>query len=404
VSDVVIRAEGLEKRYRIGGGPPVYATLSEAVARLPARLFQRRQVDVISALDGVSFTVREGEAVGVIGSNGAGKTTLLRVLTRITAPSAGWAEIRGRVGSLLDVGAGFHPELTGRENVFLNGAILGMTRREVTSRFDEIVEFAEVSRFVDTPVKRYSTGMYLRLAFAVAAHLAPDVLLVDEVLAVGDASFQKKCLGKMGEAARSGRTVLFVSHNLASVKQLCSRGLLFDAGRLAFDGTSAEAISRYAEGATRAAPTCFEKAQTMFSQLRLEGADGNVLPAGAAFGVACNLRLARGVAGFRVYFLLQGADGERLVFLRKESRDLGGVEAGGAYHLSVSLPALWLRPGTYSAGFELMPVTDDTGSSRIASDRVLLEVPALEAADELRGVLVPAAEWRLLPLDDGERT
>lgn len=203
------------------------------------------------ALDDVSFDIRQGERVGVIGRNGAGKSTLLKVISRITAPTRGRVEITGRVSSLLEVGTGFHPELTGRENIFLNGAVLGMTRQDIYRRFDEIVQFAEVERFLDTPVKHYSSGMYMRLAFSVAAHLEPDILIVDEVLAVGDAAFQKKCLGKMKEVGGEGRTVLFVSHNMGAISEFCNRAILLDQGRVAADGSPSEIIPLYAGGTTR---------------------------------------------------------------------------------------------------------------------------------------------------------
>ncbi|MFO0789226.1 MAG: ABC transporter ATP-binding protein [Pirellulales bacterium] len=215
------------------------------------RAFRRRppaangRAEEFWALRDVSFEVREGEVLGIIGRNGAGKSTLLKVLSRITEPTAGRATLRGRVASLLEVGTGFHPELTGRENIFLNGAILGMTRAEIKRSFDEIVAFAEVAKFLDTPVKRYSSGMYLRLAFAVAAHLQPEILIIDEVLAVGDAEFQKKCLGKMREVSSSGRTVLFVSHNMAAVQSLCSQSMWIHQGRLEFSGCSETAIAKY---------------------------------------------------------------------------------------------------------------------------------------------------------------
>src|SRR5262245_30224802 len=209
--------------------------------------FQRRKREIaeVWALRDVTFEVPRGEVLGVVGRNGAGKSTLLKLLSRITPPTEGRAEIHGHVGSLLEVGTGFHPELTGRENVYLSGAILGMRRRDIDRRFDEIVAFAEVERFLDTPVKRYSSGMYLRLAFSVAAHLEPEVLLVDEVLAVGDAGFQKKCLGRMREDALRGRTVLFVSHNMAAVSQLCSRALWIDAGRVQRDGAPQPTVEAY---------------------------------------------------------------------------------------------------------------------------------------------------------------
>lgn len=215
------------------------------------RLYQKRQpsgttlLEEFWALDDVSFEIRRGDVVGIIGRNGAGKSTLLKVLSRITEPSRGRVRIKGRVASLLEVGTGFHPELSGRENIYLNGAILGMTRAEIRAKFDAIVAFAEIERFLDTPVKRYSSGMYVRLAFAVAAHLEPEILVVDEVLAVGDAEFQKKCLGKMQDVAGHGRTVLFVSHNMAAVRKLCTRGILLAGGRVAAAGTVESAISRY---------------------------------------------------------------------------------------------------------------------------------------------------------------
>src|SRR5437016_3728995 len=243
----VIQAEKLSKRYRIGEHERYHAlrdVLTRAL-RSPMSFLRRSQPEMFWALKEVSLDVREGEVLGVIGRNGAGKTTLLKILSRITRPTSGWAEIRGRVGSLLEVGTGFHPELTGRENTFLSGAILGMSKREITCKFDEIVAFAEIEKFLDTPVKYYSSGMYVRLAFAVAAHLNPEILVVDEVLAVGDMAFQKKCIGKMSDVSRGGRTVLFVSHNLAAVQNLCHRGVVLTHGQLSFNGTAKEAIDFY---------------------------------------------------------------------------------------------------------------------------------------------------------------
>src|SRR5437899_2206120 len=238
-SDTIIRAEGLGKRYRLGARKAQYETFRDKLAEMVRAPFRRRDGDAdpfLWALQDVSFTVAPGEVVGVIGRNGAGKSTLLKILTRIVAPTCGRVELYGRVGSLLEVGTGFHGELTGRENIFLNGAILGMKRREIERRFDEIVSFAEIEPFLDTPVKRYSSGMYMRLAFAVAAHMDPQILLVDEVLAVGDTAFQQKGLRKMRNVAGEGRTVLFVSHNFEAVKTLCTRCLLLQEGRIIFDG------------------------------------------------------------------------------------------------------------------------------------------------------------------------
>ncbi|MGZ4314378.1 MAG: ABC transporter ATP-binding protein [Gaiellaceae bacterium] len=246
-----IAAMGLSKRYRIGELQASYGTLRESLVRLGRRMAggpHRHHHEEIWALRDVSFEVPEGQVIGVIGHNGAGKSTLLKLLTRITTPTSGRAEIRGRVGSLLEVGTGFHPELTGRENVFLNGSVLGMKRREIAQRFPEIVEFAGVERFIDTPVKRYSSGMSVRLAFAVAAHLEPEILLVDEVLAVGDAEFQQRCLGRMQDFGASGRTIVFVSHNMQAVARLCERAILLEGGEITRDGESADVVARYLQG------------------------------------------------------------------------------------------------------------------------------------------------------------
>jgi lipopolysaccharide transport system ATP-binding protein len=242
----MIEVESLGKRYRLGGGIR-HDTLRDAVAQVFRRRGSERSPshEEFWALRGVSFAVAEGEVVGVVGRNGAGKSTLLKLLSRITAPTEGRIRLRGRVASLLEVGTGFHPELSGRENIFMNGAILGMSRREIQSRFDEIVAFAEVERFLDTPIKRYSSGMHVRLAFAVAAHLETDILLVDEVLAVGDGEFQRKCLGRMEEVARGGRTVLLVSHNLAAIQQVTTRCLRIDNGELAGDGATPDVVAAY---------------------------------------------------------------------------------------------------------------------------------------------------------------
>lgn len=259
MSQHAIQVEGLSKRYRLGGLTSINRTFREMISEQAGALFSRtrngsnRREDVNAekaaadfwALRDVSFNVEPGECVGVIGRNGAGKSTLLKILSRITDPTAGHADIRGRVSSLLEVGTGFHAELSGRENIYLNGSILGMRRAEIDRKFDEIVDFAGVEKFLDTPVKRYSSGMTVRLAFAVAAHLEPEIMLVDEVLAVGDAGFQRKCLGKMSEAANSDRTILFVSHNMAAVSKLCKRSILIDGGQVVADGPSDDIIRQY---------------------------------------------------------------------------------------------------------------------------------------------------------------
>jgi lipopolysaccharide transport system ATP-binding protein len=243
---LAVSIQNVSKTYRITQADSRPTLASEALRQRLRHPFQRRPSEEFPALTDVMFDVTQGEAVGIIGRNGAGKSTLLKILSRIVEPSSGRILLYGRVGSLLEVGTGFHPELTGRENVFLNGAILGMGRKEIARQFDSIVEFAEVRQFIDTPVKRYSSGMYVRLAFAVAAHLNPEILIVDEVLSVGDAQFQRKCLGKMGDVSRQeGRTVLFVSHNMAAIESFCTRCVYLEAGRVSYDGTPREAIQRY---------------------------------------------------------------------------------------------------------------------------------------------------------------
>jgi lipopolysaccharide transport system ATP-binding protein len=244
-SALAVAARGLGKAYSITHNAPRHTTIREVIVARFRHPLRRVNRETFWALQDATFDVRRGEVLGVIGRNGAGKSTLLKILSRITEPTRGEAHVYGRVGTLLEVGTGFHPELTGRENIYLNGAILGMTRREIARRFGEIVDFAEVERFLDTPVKRYSSGMYVRLAFAVAAHLRPEILLVDEVLAVGDASFQKKCLGKMEDVAREGRTVLFVSHDMAAVTRLCPTTLLLNEGRVLESGPTHEVVSTY---------------------------------------------------------------------------------------------------------------------------------------------------------------
>jgi lipopolysaccharide transport system ATP-binding protein len=253
VSSPAIQVQNLGKKYRLGPRES-YRSLRESLMRIgsaPARLMNRlsgkapASDETFWAIRDVSFSVQPGEVIGIVGRNGAGKSTLLKILSRITDPTEGRVILRGRVGSLLEVGTGFHPELTGRENIFLNGAILGMARRETLRRFDEIVAFAEIDQFLDTPVKHYSSGMYMRLAFAVAAHLEPEILLVDEVLAVGDASFQKKCLNKMESVSRHGRTIFFVSHNMNAITRLCARAIMLDRGRIHEDGPASQVVTTY---------------------------------------------------------------------------------------------------------------------------------------------------------------
>ena len=355
---LAIRAEGLAKRYRLGGHRPGRLLYEEIGARLRRRSAPPgdRPDGWIWALSDVSFEVAEGEVVGVVGRNGAGKSTLLRVLSRITEPTSGRAEVRGRLASLLEVGTGFHPELTGRENVFLNGAILGLGRREIAARFDEIVAFAEVERFLDTPVKHYSSGMFMRLAFAVAAHLEPDVLVVDEVLAVGDAAFQRKCLGRMESIAESGRTVLFVSHNLAAVRTLCASVLVLEGGRAVFRGPVEEGLARYerqlASGGGELERAAFSgplASELVLERLRLRQAGREVAAVDPGLPLelllegraehdfrSLDLAIALFRDGFRLFTCHDGPSGQPLGAGRFESR--------------FELPPNLLRPGVYTVG------------------------------------------------------
>jgi lipopolysaccharide transport system ATP-binding protein len=305
------------------------------------------------ALREVSFEVERGEVVGIIGRNGAGKSTLLKIISRITEPTTGEIEIEGRVASLLEVATGFHPELTGRENVFLNGALLGMTRAEIRKKFDEIAAFAEVERFLDTPVKRYSSGMYVRLAFAIAAHLEPDILIVDEVLAVGDAEFQKKCLGKMSEAARGGRTVLFVSHNTIALRNLCERGVVLDTGRKKFDGAIGEALHYYAASSPSAASQSWVRsANATNERIVFESINGELNGQQPHLTLRCTITLRCVVLcapSFVAVDICDQASSPLMQALPKAEPFIKGVPGVHKLRLEIDLPPL--IPGQYEAHF-----------------------------------------------------
>jgi ABC-type polysaccharide/polyol phosphate transport system ATPase subunit len=353
MDDIAIRVEGLSKCYRIQQGARAhYSTLRDTLVEAVRAPFHRRSSpdfagndSYIWALKDVSFEVKRGEVVGIIGRNGAGKTTLLKILSRITEPTEGYAEVRGRVGSLLEVGTGFHPELTGRENIYLNGAILGMKKAEIDRKFDEIVAFAEVEKFIDTPVKFYSSGMYVRLAFAVAAHLDPEILLVDEVLAVGDAAFQKKCLGKMGDVAKEGRTVLFVSHNIGQIRRLCERGICLDNGAILYSGSIDETIARYQihiANISQSSSTHQSK-PAGFLEWRLVGSRLPYVYEGGPVTLQVKLSLNRPVKNAFHSLVLQTADGENVA-----GWGFRGVSfAAGCNVLLYRLPYLPIRPGIY---------------------------------------------------------
>lgn len=306
-SDLAIAVRGISKAYRITRNVERPSTLIETIGQQMRNAFRAPENETFWALDDVSFNVRRGEVVGVIGRNGAGKSTLLKILSRITEPTSGEIDLYGRIGSLLEVGTGFHPELTGRENIYLNGQILGMRRTEINRCFDAIVDFAEIEKFIDTPVKRYSSGMYVRLAFAVAAHLDPEILIVDEVLAVGDVAFQKKCLGRMGVVAAEGRTVLFVSHNMDAVKKLCVSGILLDQGKIEYAGDVNTAIERYINNdptlrtTFQLPPPQDSDAPGRGLQLTIENSEGiptNGAPLGSSWQVRISFEINREVAHF----------------------------------------------------------------------------------------------------------
>jgi lipopolysaccharide transport system ATP-binding protein len=363
MSDVAIQTRELGKSYTLGVKGAGYGTLREAIVEKAQRPFKRgrskkQSRDLLWALKDLSLTIRSGEVVGLIGHNGAGKSTLLKILSRITEPSTGYADVTGRVGSLLEVGTGFHPELTGRENIFLNGAILGMRRAEIRARFDEIVEFAEMERFLDTPVKRYSSGMSVRLAFAVAAHLEPEILLVDEVLAVGDASFQRKSLGKMNEVAKEGRTVVFVSHNLAIIQALCGRGILLERGEMQADAPIVEAIDSYLRTLERAASDdLLERTdrdsraydETLVRRLEIRDASGghpNVVVAGRSATITVDV--TEHLPTMECQLTIVNSLGQPICTFDSEMNAPVDVrEAGAGTRLECHVESLPLLPGRY---------------------------------------------------------
>jgi lipopolysaccharide transport system ATP-binding protein len=367
----IIQAEGLGKKYRRGLSARRSDTLRDMLTnfiRSPLAAFRTPQHETFWALRDVSLEVREGEVLGLIGRNGAGKTTLLKILSRITRPTTGWAEIRGRVRSLLEVGTGFHGELSGRENVYLSGSILGMSKREIDRKFDDIVSFAEIDQFIDTPVKHYSSGMYVRLAFAVAAHLEPEVLLVDEVLAVGDIAFQKKCLGKMGDVARAGRTILLVSHQMAAINSLCSRCVLLEHGRIAFDGPTGAATARYYAESMKIGltgedlferPRAEQNGKARFSSIAIQplSAEGDELEAaypGCHLRIEIELVCMRSFADCNLAVIFYDTNGYRVVDTNSGQKgQFVSLSAGQKVRACFLLREVLLRPGTYFVGLWL---------------------------------------------------
>lgn len=419
MSDIAIRVEGLGKRYRIGAPAMNYRTLRDTlvnVVRAPAQLFGMRsngQMNSIWALKDVSFEVRQGQVLGVVGRNGAGKSTLLKILSRVTDPSEGLGEIHGRVGSLLEVGTGFHPELTGRENIFLNGAILGMRRTEIERKFDEIVEFSEVGQFIDTPVKRYSSGMYLRLAFAVAAHLEPEILVVDEVLAVGDAEFQRKCLGKMSDVAQQGRTVLFVSHNMSAILRLTQETIVIEKGRLGLRAPTPEAVDYYlSQGYSQEGQRIWEPDEVPQESapfcpmaLRLRGPNGKVVDTVRSIEpcvIEVEYALDAPVAGLRVGVYLLSTRGEYIFtsFDTDEADrfEMMGTRPAGRYISRCTIPADFLNEGRYVVGmnassYRVRRYFQDEKALTFTVDAI--GAPGTQWPEPRMGAVRPRLDWQI---------
>ena len=413
MSGVVIHAEGLSKRYQIGSQQASYQTLRETIMNMTTAPMRRvRSVlgnqtlasvkETIWALEDVSFEVRQGESVGIIGRNGAGKTTLLKILSRITKPTKGRVILEGRVGSLLEVGTGFHPELTGRENIYLNGAILGMRKIEIERKFDEIVAFAELEKFLDTPVKHFSSGMYVRLAFSVAAHLEPEILLVDEVLAVGDVSFQRKCLGKMGEISSEGRTVLFVSHNMGAIVSLCERSLWIHDGQLLLDGRATEVTAQYLASNyhTKRDKTDltgvdrYGNGQAQFVSIHVTPFDENGNPqphlsSGQDLEIRLRIRAYEDLMPSNIAVIIYDSTGYRLVDINTAIHDdFLELKANQEAEVSFRILNVLLKSGVYLIGLWLgrRNVADIDGIQYATSLSVEPDLKSIEHVQEFPGV------------------
>ena len=405
-----IEIEGISKQYRLGQKErykTVQSAIFGAVGRKARRELATRNPASFWALRDITFSVHEGEVMGIIGHNGAGKSTLLKILSRVTAPTEGRAEVRGRLGALLEVGTGFHPELTGRENVYLNGSVLGMSQAAVRSKFDEIVEFSEIPQFIDTPLKRYSSGMQVRLAFAVAAFLEPDVLIVDEVLAVGDVGFQRKCIGKLDATSSSGRTVLFVSHNLPAIRMLCPRSVLLSKGQVVFDGATEQAIAGYLETAveserqwdlsTAERPTFdLRHGINLTSAALLDPSDSDVIPVGGAMTLRIWFKVDRPTEEVVIVINVSTFD-DLLIAQTVSTTSHRPFEmlTPGDYSVDMTIDSTYLQPGRYIVGFGIRSnygVEDRTLRSGIIEfvESEEVEFPAFGSAD---GYIRLRARW-----------
>ena len=439
MSDTVISVEHLSKLYRISHSQngSRYTTFRDLIARQAAAPFKatakairarngangshpdgaRVATDSIEdfwALKDVSFEIKQGDVVGIIGRNGAGKSTLLKILSRITEPTKGRIRIRGRVASLLEVGTGFHPELTGRENVYLNGAILGMSRAEIKTKFDEIVAFAEVEKFLDTPVKRYSSGMYVRLAFAVAAHLEPEILIVDEVLAVGDAAFQKKCLGKMQDVAgQDGRTILFVSHNLDSILRLCGRALWLNAGSVREIGPTAGVIHAYSRQRSSENRTIslfkrhrpsWARQRAILQNISCRAEDGTAwnYPFGSVLDFECVILLKSRISALHFACAIFSSSGFEIAGVRTQLKASSIYFEPGQYKVRVCVPHLRLAPGNYSLNLGLK---SESGEEDFVAEAAVFEVISNETsaelfADTIRAACIPQTRFAIEPYQE----
>ena len=423
MNEYAIQVENLGKQYKIGAEIDRYRTLRDSIGGAftwPVRLLRgqlKPKKTTLWALRDVSFDVKRGQVLGVIGRNGAGKSTLLKLLSRVTEPSEGFAKITGRVGSLLEVGTGFHPELTGRENVFLNGAVLGMKRTEIERKFDEIVEFSGVSKFIDTPVKRYSSGMYLRLAFSVAAHLEPEILVVDEVLAVGDAEFQRKCLGKMSDVAQQGRTVLFVSHNMSAILRLTDEAIVLDKGRLVHRAPTKAAVDYYmASGFSKTGERVWREDEipadaAPFRPLALRVRDprgkvGDTVRSTEPLDVEIEYQLDAPIQGLRVGVYLLTMRGE-IVFTSfdtdsPEQYDRYGTRPAGRYISRGQIPANFLNEGQYVLGlnassFRVKRYFQDERALAFNVDP--MGAPGMQWTEARMGPVRPDLAWQIEELD-----
>lgn len=418
MSDIAIRVENLGKMYKIGGTQNRYRTLRETITENLGAMVRHIRTgtqakEVIWALRNLDFEIKQGQVVGVIGRNGAGKSTLLKILARVTEPTEGQAEIHGRVGSLLEVGTGFHPELTGRENIFLNGAILGMKKNEIEKKFDEIVDFSEVDKFIDTPVKRYSSGMYLRLAFAVAAHLEPEILVVDEVLAVGDAEFQRKCLGKMSDVARQGRTVLFVSHNMSAILRLTEESMVIEKGKLALRAPSSKAVDYYlSKGFSQEGQRIWHRDDVPSSAkpfrpiaLRLINSQGKVvdtLRTTEKGEIEFEYELTQPIIGLRIGIYMQTTHGE-MVFTSFDTDDVDrydhyATREKGHYSSRCILPANLFNDGRFVVGvnassYHIKRYFQDEQALIFTVDPA--GAPGMQWAESRLGALRPKLDWKI---------